>query len=229
MNSATAQPLIVMGASAGGVNAILALAPCLARDFPAPILFVQHIGAHPSELWKLVSARGPNRAVSARDGDLPRPGTIYIAPPDHHMLLDALAIRLSRGPKERHAGPAIDPLFRSVALHFGSRAIGVVLTGMLDDGSAGLRAIKESGGTAVVQDPADAYAPSMPQSALDCVTADHVVPLAGLGSLLYELACRVAAGPSGLLQRADRPIRPASDGRRLAPSQGADQRQYTSC
>lgn len=192
MNPSLSEPVIVIGASAGGVNAILELAPALPRDFPAPILFVQHIGAHRSELWKLVSARGPNTAVTASDGDVPRPGTIYIAPSDQHMLLDGPVIRLSRGPKENHARPAIDPLFRSAALAYGPHAIGVVLTGMLDDGSAGLRAIKDCGGTAVVQDPADAHAPSMPRSALACVDADHVVPLAALGPLLYDLASRAA-------------------------------------
>lgn len=198
MNPSPPEPVIVMGASAGGVNAILELAPALPRGFPAPILFVQHIGAHRSELWKLVSARGPNAAVTASDGDVPRPGTIHIAPPDQHMLLDGPVIRLSRGPKEHHARPAIDPLFRSAALDYGPRAIGVVLTGMLDDGSAGLRAIKDCGGTAVVQDPADAHAPSMPQSALAYVDADHVVPLAALGPLLYALARRPATQGSAI-------------------------------
>lgn len=190
MNDSPAHPVIVMGASAGGVNAILALAPQLPADFPAPILFVQHIGAHRTELWNLVSASGPNPAVPATQGCVPRPGTIYIAPPDQHMLLDKGAIRLSAGPKEHHARPAIDPLFRSAALSLGPRAIGVVLTGMLDDGSAGLRAIKACGGTAVVQEPADAFAPSMPEAALACVQADHVVPLASLGALLHALALR---------------------------------------
>ena len=106
------------------------------------------------------------------------------------MVLDGPTIRLSRGPKENHARPAIDPLFRSAALSCGPLAIGVVLTGMLDDGSAGLRAIKDCGGTAVVQDPADAQAPSMPRSALACVDVDHVVTLAALGPLLYDLARR---------------------------------------
>ena len=190
MNVSPAQRFIVMGASAGGVNAILELAPALPANFPAPILFVQHIGAYPSRLWELTHARGPNVAVQAAEGDVPRPGTLYFAPPDHHMLLEAGVIRLSHGPKENHVRPAIDPLFRSAALECGPQAIGVVLTGMLDDGSAGLRAIKTCGGTAVVQDPADAYAPEMPQNALAHVAADHVVPLALLGSLLYELARR---------------------------------------
>ncbi|MDB5868580.1 MAG: CheB methylesterase [Polaromonas sp.] len=198
MNTSTAQPVIVMGASAGGVNAILELALTLPRDFPAPILFVQHIGAHRSELARLVSASGPNPAVTALDGSAPRPGTIHIAPPDHHMLLEQGAIRLTRGPKEHHARPAIDPLFRSAALECGPQAIGVILTGMLDDGSAGLRAIKQCGGIAVVQDPDDAHAPSMPRSALASVAADHVVPLLSMGSLLYDLARRPLARSAAL-------------------------------
>lgn len=135
MSPSPPEPVIVMGASAGGANAILELACALPRDFPAPILFVQHIGAHRSKLWKRAAARGPNAAVAASDGDVSRPGTIYIAPPDQHMLLDGPVIRLSSGPKEHHARPAIDLLFRSAALHHGPRAIGVVLTG--------LRAIKD--------------------------------------------------------------------------------------
>jgi two-component system chemotaxis response regulator CheB len=196
MKSCTAQALILIGASAGGVQAALELAPALPANFPVPILFVQHIGAHPSRLWELVQARGPNAAVAASDGAVPRPGTIYFAPPDHHMLLQGGLIRLSRGPKEHHARPAIDPLFRSAALDCGPQAIGVVLTGRLDDGSAGLRAIKQCGGTAVVQDPLDAYAPDMPQNALSHVAADHVVPLAALGPLLHELALARRPVPS---------------------------------
>ncbi|MBT2322324.1 chemotaxis protein CheB [Variovorax paradoxus] len=176
--------LIVIGASVGGVNAMLGLAAALPPDFPAPILFVQHIGAHPSRLPELVSAQGPNPAVAPQDGEVPAAGTIYIAPPDHHMLLEDGAIRLSRGPKEHHARPAIDPLFRSAALCCGRRAVGVILTGALDDGTAGLRAIKQCGGIAVVQDPQDAIEPSMPLSALACVDPDFVVPLAGMAQLL---------------------------------------------
>ncbi|MEO5660322.1 MAG: chemotaxis protein CheB [Polaromonas sp.] len=190
MNTFTDQRVLVIGASAGGVYAILELAHFLPRNFPIPILFVQHIGAHNSELCKLVSASGPNPAVAASDGDLPRPGTIHIAPPDHHMLLDKGVIRLSHGQKEHYARPAIDPLFRSAAMECGPHAIGVILTGRLDDGSAGLRAIKECGGITIVQDPADAYAPGMPLSALASVEADYVVPLHLIGSLLYDLVRR---------------------------------------
>ena len=178
---------IFIGASAGGVFAILELAAALQADFPVPVFFVQHIGAHRSELALLMNARGPNLAVQASDGDVPAAGTIHVAPPDHHMLLERGLIRVVRGPKEHHARPAIDPLFRSAALELGVGAIGVVLTGMLDDGSSGLRAIKDCGGTAVVQDPADAFEPSMPRAALAVVRADHVVPMAEMAALLLAL------------------------------------------
>jgi two-component system chemotaxis response regulator CheB len=179
---------ICIGASSGGVSAMLELVPELPPGFPVPIFVVQHIGAHRSQLASLLDARGPNRAVEAKSGDVPAAGTIYVAPSDHHMLLDGGVIRLSRGPKEHHARPAIDPLFRSIALACGPRAVGVVLTGMLDDGSAGLRAIKECGGIAVVQDPAEAHEPSMPRAAMVAVQVDHVVKLAELPALMLQLA-----------------------------------------
>jgi two-component system chemotaxis response regulator CheB len=184
---------IAIGASSGGVDAILRLASQLPPDFPAPILFVQHIGAHRSRLAELIRAKGRARAVEASGGDVPQAGTIYIAPPDRHLLLDQGVLRLSASAKENHARPAIDPLFRSVALEYGANAIGVVLTGLLDDGSAGLKAIKQLGGIAVVQDPADAYAPGMPENAIANVQVDHVVELDKLGRLLHELVLQPAA------------------------------------
>ncbi len=187
MNSGPAR-IIVIGASTGGVEALLRLAPQLPPDFAAPIVLVIHIGAHPSLMPELLNARGPNRAVFASTGAVPVAGTIYVAPPDAHVLVEDGTIRLSRGPKEHHTRPAIDPLFRSVALDAGPRVVGVVLTGSLDDGSSGLRAIKACGGTTVVQDPADAAEPSMPRSALESVDVDHVVKLDALASLLNGLA-----------------------------------------
>lgn len=180
---------IVIGASAGGVDAFLKIASQLAPDFPMPILCVQHIGAHRSRLAQLIDAKGQNRAVPAVDGMVPLPGTIYVAPPDRHLILDQEGIiRLSAAAKEHHARPAIDPLFRSAALVYGPRVIGVVLTGLLDDATSGLRAIKQLGGTAVVQDPYDAYAPSMPESAIANVDVDHIVPLDAMADLLHRLA-----------------------------------------
>lgn len=178
---------IVIGASSGGVAALLQIAAALPKDLPAVVGVVLHVGNQPSILPDLLSARGPLPAAHAAHGQALRPGTVYVAPPDRHMLFTGDAVRLSRGPRENHARPAIDPLFRSAALHWRERAVGVVLTGDLDDGSAGLRAIKECGGTAVVQDPADAVEVSMPASALASVEVDHCLPLADIGPALARI------------------------------------------
>ena len=187
--------VIVIGASAGGVRALLDLAPKLNAGIAAPILVVLHIGVHRSQLAELLAAKGPNRAVAAQTGQVPEPGTLYIAPPDQHLLLESGTLRVLRGPKENHARPAINPLFRSAAMDRGARAVGVVLTGMLDDGAAGLRAIEACGGTTVVQDPHDAEVPSMPRSALAAVKADHVVALDDLAALLNRLASPMPNAP----------------------------------
>lgn len=179
--------VIVIGASVGGVSAYQRLAASLQPKFPCPIFIVQHIGAHHSRLAEILRSKGPNDAVVATDGTVAVPGTIYVAPSDHHMLLDAGRIRLSRGAKENHARPAIDPLFRTAALEYGSRVIGVVLTGLLDDGAAGLRAIKDCGGTTVVQAPDDALEASMPLSAMAKTAVDHVTTVSKLAGLLGDL------------------------------------------
>ena len=181
------RPLVVVGASAGGVAALLRLSATLPTGFPAPVLIVLHIGANTSVLPSLLVAHGNNPAVHAEDGQRLDNGTLYVAPPDYHMLVEGETIRLSRGPKEHHTRPAIDPLFRSAALAAGPAAIGVVLTGRLDDGTAGLQAIKACGGVAIVQDPADAEFPGMPASVLQAVGVDHCVPLAELASTLVGL------------------------------------------
>lgn len=182
------QRIIVVGASAGGVDALLRIAPGLSGELAAPVLVVLHIGAHASQMPDLLNARGPNRAVFAQSGVEPVPGMIYVAPPDQHLSWQHGGLFVYRGPKEHHARPAVNPLFRSAALHGGPRVVGVILTGMLDDGAAGLSAIKSCGGTAVVQDPDDAVEPSMPLSALANVQADHVTTVDKMASLLNELA-----------------------------------------
>lgn len=180
--------LIVIGASAGGVGALLRLLPQLEARLRAPLLVVLHIGAHRSQFAELVNSKGPNRAVFAQSGQVPEAGMVYIAPPDQHLLLERGALRLFRGPKEHHARPAINPLFRSAALELGPRVVGVILTGMLDDGAAGLYAIKACGGTTVVQDPAEAAEPSMPLSALAATPVDHILRLDDMADLLNHLA-----------------------------------------
>jgi two-component system, chemotaxis family, protein-glutamate methylesterase/glutaminase len=165
--------VVVVGASVGGVHALGRLMETLPADFPAPILVVQHVGNFPSILPELLARRGKLPVAHGTDGERITDGHVYVAPPDEHMVLEGRRVRLNRGPKEHHSRPAIDPLFVSAALAFGPGAIGVILTGMLDDGTAGLQAIKARGGTAIVQDPREAEAPSMPLSALRHVEVDR--------------------------------------------------------
>ena len=186
-------PVIVIGTSFGGVHALQELVASLPPDLPALLAVVLHIGRQQSILPELLNRAGPLRAMHPVDGQRWQAGMIYVAPPDHHLLLRADSLCLSRGPRENHARPAIDPLFRTAALGWRERAVGVVLTGDLDDGTAGLAAIKSYGGTTVVQDPADAVAPSMPASALANVQVDHCLPLAQIAPLLVRLAHERAA------------------------------------
>jgi two-component system chemotaxis response regulator CheB len=158
------------------------------------VLVVLHTGSHPSLLPELMAARGPLPVAHAMNGERLRPGRVYVAPPDQHMLVDEGHVRLTRGPKEHHTRPAIDPLFLSAALHFGPATVGVVLSGTLEDGTAGLQAIKACGGVAMVQDPGEAQAPDMPLSALRYVQVDHCLPVQPLAEMLTVLA-RVPALP----------------------------------
>lgn len=189
-----APAIIVVGASAGGVEAVRFLAAALPADLRAAVFVVLHIGPHKSELPWLLNQLGPLRAVHAASGDPIRPGHIYVAPPDHHLLVEPGCVRLTKGPRENWARPAIDPLFRSAARAYGAGVIGVVLTGGLNDGTAGLYEVKQHGGTAVVQDPGDAANPSMPRSALDHVAVDHCLPLPQLPGLLARLVAEKGVG-----------------------------------
>lgn len=197
-DAARAPYLVVVGASAGGVSTLVQLAASLPGGFPAPVCIVQHVGANFSILPDLIQRRCALPVVHASDGQRLVPGTIFVAPPDLHMLVVGDTLRLTRGPRENYTRPAIDPLFRSAALHWGPKAIGVILTGFLDDGTAGLAAIKQRGGVAVVEDPGTAYEPSMPLSALQNVDIDHCVPVADIGPLLASL---VQYAPPPLPQR----------------------------
>ena len=182
--------IIVIGASEGGVDAICSLANALPTSFPAAIFVVLHIGGHRSQLPALLNVSGKMRAVHAKDGELIRNSMIYVAPPDFHMVIDREHIRLARGPRENWARPAIDPLFRSAAEAYGADTIGVILTGGLNDGTAGLFEIKRCGGTTVVQNPDGAANPSMPSSALQHVEVDYCTALNDLPGLLISLVSK---------------------------------------
>jgi two-component system chemotaxis response regulator CheB len=181
--------IIVVGASLGGIEALKALVATLPADLKAAVFVVVHISrSSPGVLGSILQRAGRLSASNAEDGAPIKPGHLFVAPPDHHMLLDGEGhVRVTHGPKENLWRPAIDPLFRSAAKAFGPRVIGVILTGNLDDGASGLLTIKQMGGTAVVQHPDDAVAPSMPLNAMLRVAVDYCVPMEYLGALLVEL------------------------------------------
>ncbi|NKE44287.1 chemotaxis protein CheB [Roseomonas frigidaquae] len=183
--------VIVLGASAGGVDTLVALCGRLSANLPAAVLVVQHISPNAnSAMAHILDRAGPLPAKQAVHGAPLRVGTISVAPPDRHLLVapDGQHMALSRGPQENRSRPAIDVLFRSAAVACGPRVIGVVLSGLLDDGTAGLIAIKACGGISVVQDPADATWPDMPRNALFGDSPDHCLPAIELPALLDRLA-----------------------------------------
>jgi two-component system chemotaxis response regulator CheB len=180
--------IIVVGASAGGIEALKKLVSGLPPDLGAAVFVVQHTAPNsPGLLPSILQRSGRLPALSVKNKAPIEPGRIYVAIPDHHLIIEPGTVRSTRGPKENHSRPAVDPLFRSAALAYGPRVIGIVLTGGLDDGTSGLWTIKCLGGTAIVQDPEEAFADSMPRSALKHVRVDHCVPMAEMGSLLVRL------------------------------------------
>ena len=188
--------VVVVGASLGGLDALAALVGGLPADLPAAVFVVQHVAAaSPGTLGEILDKRGPLAARLAEDGEPIAPGRVYVAPPDRHLLVTPGAVRLSDGVRENRARPAVDPLFRSAAVAYRSRVVGVVLTGALDDGAAGLRAIRQCGGVAVVQDPADAAYPDMPRHALAAVPDARRAPAHELGPLVGRLTREPAPPP----------------------------------
>ncbi|HLH25031.1 MAG TPA: chemotaxis protein CheB [Chloroflexota bacterium] len=181
--------LIVVGASAGGVEALAELVRGLPRSIPAAVCIVLHLPADSTSLLPQILGRaGVLPTVHARDGELLRHGHVYVAPPDSHLVVEPGRLRLVAGPRENGHRPSVDVLFRTAAQVYGPRVIGVVLSGTLDDGTAGLLAIKRRGGLAVVQQPADARYPGMPQSALEHVVVDQVLPVRDMPAMLTRLA-----------------------------------------
>jgi two-component system chemotaxis response regulator CheB len=187
--------VIVVGGSAGSLDAMLTIAAGLPRAFAGSVFVVSHIGPHRSHLPELLSRSGPLPAKHPEDGEPISPGLIYVAPPDRHMLVRPDVIRLSRGPRQHFTRPAVNPLFRSAAQTFGPRVIGIVLSGAGSDGAAGLGQVKRAGGIAVVQDPATALYPEMPRSAGTAVPPDHVVGAGELPALLLRLSLQMVEAP----------------------------------
>jgi two-component system chemotaxis response regulator CheB len=178
----------VIGASAGGYKVVVDTVSQLPADLSVPVFVVIHISAkHPSYLPEILTKAGYLQAINPQDGSVIEPGYIYVAPPDHHLLIDDSRVAVKKGPKENGFRPSIDALFRSAAYSYGPGAIGVVLSGALNDGTSGLWSIKRLGGIAIVQDPEEAEYPSMPRSALEYIEADYKVRAREIAPLLAQL------------------------------------------
>jgi two-component system, chemotaxis family, protein-glutamate methylesterase/glutaminase len=181
--------IIVIGASAGGVETLTQLVKRLPADLPAAICVSTHISSTtPSMLPQILTRVGKIPAIHPVNGEIIHPGIIYVAPPDYHLEVSLRHIHLSHGPVENGHRPAVDVMFRTAAESYGPRVIGIVLTGMLSDGSLGLQLIHEAGGVTIVQDPEDALFPSMPQNALQHVRVDAVLPLPEIAQEIIRLA-----------------------------------------
>jgi len=181
--------VVVIGASAGGIAALRTLVAALPPDLAAAVLVVLHMAPEfDSQLPAILDRAGPLPSHYARHSEPMAPGTILVAPPDHHLLVRGARVELSRGPRENHARPALDPTLRSAARAFGARVIGVVLTGMLGDGTMGLMAVKARGGITVVQDPQEAQYAEMPARALQYAQVDHVLGIRGIAALVGQIA-----------------------------------------
>lgn len=188
MSASRTPSVVVIGASAGGVEAISGLVSGLPGDLDAPVLIVLHVAptSH-SSLPKILTRAGPLRATHAVDGEALSSGRVYVAPPDRHLLVDDGHVRVVRGPRENLVRPAIDPLFRSAAVSYGSGVVAVVLSGTRDDGSVGANAVSRRGGTVIVQDPGDAVFPEMPLNAIARDHPDFVLPLERIAKTVTEL------------------------------------------
>lgn len=190
--------IIVVGASAGGVEAVSKLVADLPSDLPAAIFVVIHVSPHSKSLLPaILSRRGRLKANHPTDGEAIVHGHIYIAPPDNHLLVKRGYIRLVQGPKENHCRPAVDPLFRTAAKAYGHRVVGVILSGTLDDGTAGLIDVKRSGGVTIVQNPDEALHSGMPSSAIEHAEVDRILPLSSIASVLADLAREPAIEEEG--------------------------------
>jgi two-component system chemotaxis response regulator CheB len=193
MKHALTHDIVVIGASSGGLEALTEIIAGLPDDLPAALFIVVHVPAQGTSLLpEILGRRGRLPAKHAKDGEAFQAGHIYVAPPDFHLLLREGRTQVVRGPRENNHRPAIDPLFRSAAQAYGARTVGIVLSGALDDGAAGLLAIKNRGGIAVVQDPQDASFPDMPRAALAAVPVDYCLPKTEIARVIVDVSLKSA-------------------------------------
>jgi len=192
--------VIVIGASAGGVEAISRVVADLPRDIRASIFVVLHISRGRSLLPEILTRAGRLPAAHPTDGEPLQYGRIYVAPPDHHLIVQDSVVRVVHTASENGVRPAVDPLFRSAARTYGPRVLGVILTGALDDGTAGAAAVKEAGGVTIAQDPDEAFSPGMPRSAINAGAIDHILALRDIPLLLTALVEEEAAVMSRRIQ-----------------------------
>ncbi len=193
---------VVIGTSAGGANALVRVFKSLPAGFPGAVLVVIHVAPERNLGWlaEHLTRAGQLAVKVAEDGEPVEQGTAYLAPADTHLLVEADHLRLGRGPLEQHSRPAIDALFRSAAAAFGRRLIGVILTGMLRDGAAGLRHVRDAGGITIVQNPESAEEGEMPRSAMEGLSVDYCIDLAEIGPLLELLVRRAGPYKEGFLE-----------------------------
>lgn len=188
--------IIAIGGSTGALDALKRIFADLPARLPAAVFVVMHIASNGGDmLADILDAAGPMVVKTATEGDPIENGHAYVAPAGHHLLVGDGTVQLGQGPRENMVRPAVDPLFRSAALSYGPRVIAVVLSGMLDDGAAGLAAVKRCGGLTLVQDPADAQADEMPLAALDAGTVDYRAPASKLARVLAQLTKEPAPPP----------------------------------
>jgi len=195
--------MVVVGTSAGGLTALQELLRGIPDDINAAIFIVQHTSPEgPGLLPEILRVRSSLRVAHALNQEPIRRGRVYVAPPNRHMVLAEKQVWITAGPRENHSRPAIDPLFRSAALHYGSRVIGIILSGTLDDGTAGLWAVKDSGGVAIVQHPDEAEFAQMPLNALTHVRVDYCLRIAEIGPFIARIASesRPEGGESAVAQ-----------------------------
>jgi two-component system chemotaxis response regulator CheB len=217
------QAVVVVGASAGGVEALMSFVGTLSRTFPHPVLVILHVApTGTSVLPEILARSGALPVISPRDGEDVLEGHVYVAPPDSHLVLEGSVVRLSQAPRENGHRPAIDPSMRSAATVYGPGAVGVVLSGSRDDGTAGLLAIKAAGGAAIVQNPDEALYPAMPESAIAHVDVDAVLPIAAMAGWILE-----RAGRGGAPAESDPPMEATPDSSQDIPSADGKGTRFT--